>query len=205
MGRYKKIKLFKFESKIKEDFKNVSFIDKKIKELEENLKVKNNENITNEKYIFENIEKIDVESKNEYSLEEGIKKLEDAKVKFNKDDVLFVVRDESNQLIWLEKGNIKVGLEHIKFRHTKDFKKKFKIDPEEIPNLVKDIIKNSKILFCDIGYRNGILCLTKYYLYKNEYYVLGAIGVNGFISSIYPISKDDCEKKINKLGGNKNE
>ena len=34
-----------------------------------------------------------------------LKPLIDAKVKFNADDVLFVTKDKSGQMIWLEKGN----------------------------------------------------------------------------------------------------
>ena len=39
--------------------------------------------------------------------------LETAGVKFTKEDVLFVTKDKTGQLVWLEKGNQRAGLEHI--------------------------------------------------------------------------------------------
>ena len=50
-----------------------------------------------------------------------LKPLIDAKVKFNADDVLFVTKDKSDQLIWLEKGNDDAGLNHILNKHANDF------------------------------------------------------------------------------------
>ena len=61
---------------------------------------------------------IDIDLK---ELEEGIKKLEAAGVKFKKEDVIFVTLSSDNQLVWLEKGNALVGLQHIINRHEMHF------------------------------------------------------------------------------------
>jgi len=53
------------------------------------------------------------QSVNNLVSEDDYKLLDDAKVKYNKNDVLFVTRDSSGQLVWLEKGNPSAGLEHI--------------------------------------------------------------------------------------------
>ena len=50
-----------------------------------------------------------------------LKLLIGAKVKFNADDVVFVTKDKSDQLIWLEKGNDNAGLKHILNKHADDF------------------------------------------------------------------------------------
>ncbi len=42
-----------------------------------------------------------------------IDQLTKARVKFNPNDVLFVTKDKTCQLVWLEKGNKAAGLEHI--------------------------------------------------------------------------------------------
>ena len=58
-----------------------------------------------------------------------IEQLTKARVKFNPNDVLFVTKDKTGQLVWLEKGNKCAGLEHIlngdgrSRGHASDFKK----------------------------------------------------------------------------------
>ena len=189
MGKYRNTGLFKCERKITENFNSSSEVYFKVKELEENLKLK-----ISIKSNEENEEKL----KNEYVLNKGIIELKKAKVKFNEKDVIFVVRDKSGQLIWLEKGDLGVGLNHIFAHHENDFLNKFGANKDEIPYLIKDIILKSKILYEHKEYRNGILCLTKIYLYKDKHLILGAIGSNGFISSIYPIDEEEYKRDIKK-------
>lgn len=202
MGKYRNTRLFKCERKIVENFNSTSEVYFKVEELEENLKleisIKSNE---------ENKEKSEnkQELKNEYVLNEGIIELKKAKVKFNEKDVIFVVRDKSGQLIWLEKGDLGVGLNHIFAHHEKDFFNKFGVNKDEIPYLIKDIILKSKLLYEHKEYRNGILCLTKIYLYKDKHLILGAIGSNGFISSIYPIDEEEYKRDMKRWEKMKNE
>ena len=65
--------------------------------------------------------------------------------KFNKNDVKFVVKDKSGQLIWLEKGNSKSGLEHIVQRHEQDFKKIHGVSRDNIVPHTKIIISQGDI------------------------------------------------------------
>lgn len=69
-----------------------------------------------------------------------IKKLEKAGVKFNKEDVVFVANDSSGQLIWLEKGNEIVGLQHIISRHKQNFKDILNVNENEISAKIYEII-----------------------------------------------------------------
>lgn len=130
--------------------------------------------------------KLEEEKKKEQ--DELVKPLVDAGVKFTKEDVLFVTKDESGQLIWLEKGNEDVGLKHIE-KHVNQFVKEHVIVKSDLTSHIKDIIATGKIISSKQVLRNGKLGYEKIYLYKNTYYVVGAIGLNGFIVSVYPIGR----------------
>ena len=78
-------------------------------------------------------------------LEEGIKKLEEAGVKFKKDEVVFVTLSSDNQLVWLEKGNEIAGLQHIINRHTKDFSNFLGINKSEIPAKIREIVSTWQV------------------------------------------------------------
>lgn len=87
--------------------------------------------------------------------ESDLKMLDDAKVKYNKEDVIFVTHDSSGQLIWLEKGNEKSGLNHILARHTNDFANKHGVTKNEIHSHINSIIKNGKLEYSKVTQRNG--------------------------------------------------
>lgn len=46
-------------------------------------------------------------------------------VKFTEKEVIIITKTKKNELVWLEKGNKRKGLEHILLRHEKDLKRKF--------------------------------------------------------------------------------
>ena len=52
-----------------------------------------------------------------------IQELRNRGEKFNEEKIVFITKDATGQIIWLEKGNNLAGLEHIMQRHEKDFKK----------------------------------------------------------------------------------
>ena len=124
-------------------------------------------------------------------LEEGIKKLEEAGVKFKKDDVVFVTTSSDNQLVWLEKGNALVGLQHIVNHHEEDFYNKLGIKVEEIPEKVKEIASSWQIIskkIKNIKGRDGYEVIYK----KENISFLIAIGLNGFIITAYPYGRFKC-------------
>ena len=57
-----------------------------------------------------------------------IQELRNRGEKVNEEKIVFITKDATGQIIWLEKGNNLAGLEHIMQRHEKDFKKALGID-----------------------------------------------------------------------------
>lgn len=111
-----------------------------------------------------------------------VDELEKKNVKFNPNDLLFITKDRSGQIVWLETGSSTAGLEHIVKKHSEDFKKSFNISDSEIPSHIKKVISYGRIVDTNdsgIGY-------TKVYKYESKYYLITGIGYNGFIVSAFP-------------------
>lgn len=111
-----------------------------------------------------------------------LNELRQSGVKFTEKEVIMITKTKKNELVWLEKGNERKGLEHILLRHEKDLERKFGVKKQEIPNFVKDVFTNgveTRNEFKNGGYQ-------KEYLYKGKYIVISGVGTNGFIVSIYP-------------------
>ena len=148
------------------------------------------------------IVKYELNLSKDYELEEGIKELEKAGVKFKREEVKFVIRDQNGQLIWLENGNFDAGLKHIKSKHNKQLIEYFKINEEELATLLKEFLIKGEIIYQiknDIG--NGKEGYERLCKYKNSY-LLFAIGLNGFIVSTF-IKNEKEALKLKEL--NKNE
>lgn len=47
--------------------------------------------------------------------------MKNSKVKFNENEVIFVIKDKNNKPIWLETGNSSAGLKHIIKEHDEEF------------------------------------------------------------------------------------
>ena len=118
--------------------------------------------------------------------------------KFNKNDVKFVVKDKSGQLIWLEKGNSKFGLEHIVQRHEQDFKKIHGVSRDNIVPHIKIIISQGNIEYSKTVSRNGRSGFEKLYNYQGKYYLLSAIGSNGYLVSTYAVSEKTAKIYIRR-------
>lgn len=183
MGKYKNTNLLKIKHVLKEDFNNVSEIDLKVKELEENFKIKNNEESNKDILVYKSLEIDEIEFKKEYSLKDGINELKKAKVKFNEEDVIFVIRDKTNQLLWLEEGNDLAGLNHILERRKKLITE-FGFNREKVILLIKNILLEGETLYQIVTTRQGKPGYERLCKYKDRYFIL-AIGLNGFIISIY--------------------
>lgn len=120
--------------------------------------------------------------------------LEAAGVKFTKEDVLFVTKDKTGQLVWLEKGNQRAGLEHIlngsgnTGGHAADFERAFGLSKAQIPAFLEKVISKGKIVSTITKLVNGKPGFERIYEYDGKHFVLAGIGTNGFIVSAYPIS-----------------
>ena len=186
MGRYRNTGLARGTSGSPQRSKENSELEKKVRHLSEELSLEKKE-------------------REEKRLEQGIRELENAKVKFKKEDVLFVTRDKTGQLIWLEKGNKIAGLDHIlhgdgkrKKGHEDDFVAKHKIGREKVVDHIRKVIAYGKVEYSTIKIKKGKPGYEKLYLYRGKYYMVGAIGLNGFVVSAYPVDSADAKERIEK-------
>ena len=125
----------------------------------------------------------------QWTLKEELKR---NNVKFNPADVLFVTRDKTGQIVWLETGNSMAGLKHILDGngktpgHAADFERAFGVKRDDLPAYLKTVIANGKIVsdnIVKVGARDGY---ERVYYYEGKHVVVTAIGMNGFIVSAYP-------------------
>ncbi|MBR0383245.1 MAG: hypothetical protein IJH61_00980 [Eubacteriaceae bacterium] len=112
--------------------------------------------------------------------------------------MVFIVRDQTGQIVWLEKGSSSAGLKHIldgkdgNPSHAKDFERAFGVQRENVGAYLKTIIKNGSVInnqLVDIS--DGNQGYERIYEYKGNHFIMTGIGTNGFIVSAYPIRKDD--------------
>ncbi len=124
-----------------------------------------------------------------------IDQLTKAGVKFNPDDVLFVTKDKTGQLVWLEKGNKAAGLEHILYGdgrsrgHASDFKKAFGLDSNQVAGYLQKVITYGSIVSNTVKPVGNRMGFERIYSYQGNYYIVTGIGSNGFIVSAYPHKK----------------
>ncbi len=116
-------------------------------------------------------------------------------VKYTRENVIFITRDETGQIIWLETGNTIVGLTHILRRHANEFKESLKVEADQIPEYLKKVVTFGVVTSSTTGMRNGRLCVERIYLYDDEYHILTALGTNGFLVSAHPEGEKTTEKR----------
>ena len=121
-----------------------------------------------------------------------IEELEQSNVKFTLKDIVFVTRDKTGQIVWLETGNSMAGLKHILDGNGKtpgyaaDFERAFGVKRDDLPAYLKTVITHGKIVsdnIVKVGARDGY---ERVYYYEGKHVVVTAIGMNGFIVSAYP-------------------
>ena len=121
-----------------------------------------------------------------------IEELEQSNVKFTLKDIVFVTRDKTGQIVWLETGNSMAGLKHILDGngktpgHAADFERAFGVKRDDLPAYLKTVIAHGKIVsdnIVKVGARDGY---ERVYYYEGKHVVVTAIGMNGFIVSAYP-------------------
>lgn len=129
-----------------------------------------------------------------------ISELESKGIKFTKENVVFITRDRTGQIVWLETGTVSAGLNHILSRHENDFKSKHNIGKDKIKGHLKNVFSNGVVMYSRITVKNGQKGLEKLYLYKGNYYLLSGVGTNGFIVSAYPIDSNTALKLNERYG-----
>jgi len=121
-------------------------------------------------------------------IDEGlIEELEEKHMKFSREDMLFITRDSTGQIIWLESGNSSAGLEHIYKRHTNDFESKISVRKEDIPEYLHRVVTYGSVVENKTVTRHGRKGYSRKYRYNGRDYILTGIGLNGFLVSAYPV------------------
>ena len=132
----------------------------------------------------------------DFTSEQLIRELEENNIKFTKENIVFITKDQTGQTVWLEKGNSSGGLEHITIRHADDFLSKNGVEESSIPAYLKSVFQTGEIEYSRISRNNG--GFEKLYKYNGQYYLLSGIGENGFIVSAYPIGDAEAMKLIGR-------
>lgn len=128
-----------------------------------------------------------------------IREMKNSGAKLSEQDIVFITRDKTGQVVWLETGSSSAGLEHIQSRHAADFQAKHGVSKGSIPSHLERIISKGKVEYSRIVLKNGKEGYERLYRYKEKYYLLSGIGKNGFIVSGYPIDKTVAEKMIERF------
>lgn len=121
-----------------------------------------------------------------------IKELKKSGAKFTQNDIIFVAKDATNQLIWLEKGNKFAGLEHIingdgkSPGHAADFEKAFGVSKDQLACYLNKVVSHGKVISNKLVKRGNREGFERVYYYLGKHYVIVGIGTNGFIISAYP-------------------
>jgi len=112
--------------------------------------------------VMEQVSKYQGGSKTTNLLDE----LANSGVKYNPDDVVTVVKNSDGNLMWLENGNSKAGLQHIMERHADDFAAQ---GVNDIPGLLEDVLSTNPI-------KTGIFCIFfytfKYWIHSELYFIV---------------------------------
>ncbi|MBD5101315.1 MAG: toxin [Subdoligranulum sp.] len=126
-----------------------------------------------------------------------IAELEKNGTKFTKENIVFITKDQTGQIVWLEKGNSFAGLEHIlngngkSSGHAADFEKAFGVTRDNIPSYLEKVITNGEVVRNEIVKKGSRSGYERIYYYEGNYYVMTGVGTNGFIISAYPIRRKE--------------
>lgn len=107
-------------------------------------------------------------------------------VKFSLDDLIATGRDASGKVFFLEKGNAKVGLEHILQRPEDDFAR-IGVSREQVPSVVMDTVTKGKI----VGHQGKDMGRPIYEVMVNgqKSRITVTTGSNGFIVGANPAGR----------------
>ena len=123
-----------------------------------------------------------------------VKDLLNKGVKINLKETLFVIKDKTGMVVWLEKGSTKGGLLHIldgngkSPGHAGDFKNALGLSRGEIPTYIRTVVSNGKLVSSKtVVVGNGRIGYERIYYHGGKYHLVTGIGTNGYIVSAYPV------------------
>ena len=112
--------------------------------------------------------------------------------------MVFITRDTTGQIVWLETGNPATGLQHIISRHADDFSKKHGVDASNLTTHLQTVFRSGKVEYSRVVRDNG--GYERLYSYNGKYYLLSGVGNNGYITSAYPVNENLAKKLIERYG-----
>ncbi|MDO4230462.1 MAG: hypothetical protein Q4C98_11660, partial [Capnocytophaga sp.] len=118
-----------------------------------------------------------------------VSEMKKAGTKFTERNLKFVVKNSEGKIIFLEKGNINSGLEHImegKWSNKTNFQKLFNNSVDEMINNIYKAIKNEKYIKKIIDDKNRISYIYKIKTTQGLREFKIATGSNGYIVSFIP-------------------
>lgn len=123
-----------------------------------------------------------------------VKELQARGTRINVGETLFVAKDKTGMIVWLEKGNPNGGLHHILDGngktpgHAADFQTAFGISRQDVPGYIKTVVTNGNLVSSKtVSVGGGRLGYERIYYYNGNYHLVTGIGTNGFIVTAYPI------------------
>ena len=128
-----------------------------------------------------------------------IKELEKSGEKLTREDMQFITRDKTGQIVWLEKGSSSAGLKHIlqgngtTKGHAGDFKRAFGISEADLPSFLRRVISKGNVVSSTLKQVGKRMGYTRVYDYGDAHLVLTGIGTNGFIITAYPVKRSDAQ------------
>ena len=145
-----------------------------------------------------NEKKVEEEASSSMIDESLVDELRKNGTKFSREDMVFITRDATGQIVWLESGDKSAGLEHILHGngatkgHAGDFNNAFRLSEAEIPAYLHRVITYGDVVSNRLkSLPNGRMGYTRVYYYGGRYNIITGIGTNGFIISAYPTTRSD--------------
>jgi hypothetical protein len=112
-----------------------------------------------------------------------INELEQMGAKFTRESIINIIKTAEGRIVWLEKGNSSVGLQHLMERHATDFAKWGLTSETQVVDLIMQTIQKGG----GVPYKDGGM-LYDVIINGAVKHLNVVIGNNGFIVTGYPIT-----------------
>ncbi|MGH2413866.1 MAG: hypothetical protein ACRDEA_09295 [Microcystaceae cyanobacterium] len=118
---------------------------------------------------------------NEEKFSELIAELQQARIKHNPENILAITKLADSRIVFLETGNTKAGLQHIRGNHENDFEKRG-ISLNQIPDVTIKAIAQGKVL----GKQGATRTIYEVAFEGKTQYISVDVGNNGYIVGANP-------------------
>lgn len=126
--------------------------------------------------------------------EEALTEMEKAGIKFTREKIVFTAKLENGRYAFLETGNSKSGLQHIKEVHGQDFMNAFGIEEDQIGIFLSEAISKGRLITSYRHDSDGKEGYRRVYYLLGDYAVVFALASNGYITTAFPQNLRDYVK-----------